>query len=205
MSRSASTAIDLEQAAGYRHRVKALYLATFLAACGTDAGTGGPDATDPMDGAAQFRDNCMSCHGDGSGTELAPSILNPSKGYATYVVRTGRNEMGFPNGGMAKLDAATVSDVELNAILDYLETASPKPTDGAGLYGRYCVNCHGADGRSGRVRKNIVGEAHELPGIIRNGHGGTSYGLRTSYMPKWTTAEISDAEAALIKSYLPTL
>ena len=68
-----------------------------------------------------------------------------------------------------------------------------------------CQNCHGENGRSGRVGKNIVREVSNMASIVRSGHGGTSYGSRTSYMPKWSTTELTDAELALIKSYVSTL
>ncbi len=180
-----------------------------LVACGTDSTGGGDDGTTPdgatqSDGKTLFVKNCASCHGDGSGGNLGPTILNPVTGYATYVVRHGRNEMGFPGGGMAALDANAVTDAELTSILGYLGEAE-KPATGAELYGRFCTNCHGADGRSGRVGKNIAREANNVSLLIRFGHGGTSYGSRTSYMPSWTATEITDAEVGLIRSYVSSL
>ena len=172
-----------------------------------DDGTGGGDdmtGSGTADGAALFADNCAMCHGaDGKGTKDGPQILNPVTGYATYVVRHGRNEMGFPAPMMA-FDTTAVSDAELAAILGFLGMAQ-KPTTGPELYGRFCQNCHGTNGRSGRVGKNIVREVNNMASIVRAGHGGTSYGSRTSYMPKWSATEITDAELALIKSYVSTL
>lgn len=172
---------------------------------GGDDGTGtGSDMTGTTDGAALFADNCAMCHGaDGKGTKDGPGILNPSAGYATYVVRHGRNEMGFPAPMMA-FDTATLADNEVAAIMGFLAMAE-KPTTGAELYGRFCVNCHGTTGRAGRVGKNIVREVSNMASIVRRGHGGTSYGARTSYMPKWTTTEITDEELALIKTYVSGL
>ena len=188
-------------------------LALVVAACGTDPMTGGgDDGTNTgddttggiIDGAALFADNCTMCHGaDGKGTDDGPQILNPVTGYATYVVRHGRNDMGFP-APMKAFDTATLSDDEVAAILGFLSMAE-KPTTGPELYGRFCQNCHGETGRAGRVGKNIVREVNNMASIVRSGHGGTSYGSRTSYMPKWSTSEITDAELALIKSYVSTL
>ena len=170
---------------------------------GGDDGTGsGSDTT--VDGVALFADNCAMCHGaDGKGTKDGPQILNPSVAYATYVVRHGRTEMGFP-APMKPFDTATLSDEEVAAILNFLYAAE-KPTTGPELYGRFCQNCHGENARSGRVGKNIVREVSNMASIVRNGHGGTSYGSRTSYMPKWTKDEITDAELALIKTYVSAL
>jgi mono/diheme cytochrome c family protein len=179
-------------------------LASLVLACGSDSSSDpGPDGG-ATDGAALFEANCQSCHGDGSGTNLGPTILNPVAGYATFVVRAGRNEMGFPNGGMAALTATDLPDAQLAAILTFLGTAA-KPTTGPELYGRFCENCHGANGRSGRVAKNIVREANAIARIVRTGHGGSSYGSRGSYMPSWTTAELTDAEVTAIRTYVTGL
>ncbi len=177
-----------------------------LVACGTDkAPTGQPlDPDRPTDGATLFELECGGCHGDGSGTEFGPTILNPVAGFAGFVVRHGRNEMGFAGGGMAAFDANTLPDPELDAIIGYLREA-PKPTTGEGLYTRFCVNCHGANGKSGRVRKDIVGEVGDIVEKVRQGHGGTNYGARTSYMPRWTATEITDAELGLLRTYISTL
>ena len=137
------------------------------------------------------------------GHERRPADPESREPYATYVVRHGRNEMGFP-APMAPFDTAALTDGEVSAILDFLAMA-PKPTTGPELYGRFCQNCHGETGRAGRVGKNIVREVANMNSIVRQGHGGTSYGARTSYMPKWTATEITRAELALIKSYVQTL
>jgi mono/diheme cytochrome c family protein len=171
---------------------------------GDDGTMTGDDTTEMPDGAALFADNCSMCHGaDGKGTKDGPQILDPVTGYATYVVRHGRNEMGFP-APMKAFATTDLADNELAAILGFLSMAE-KPTTGPELYGRFCQNCHGETGRAGRVGKNIVREVSNMASIVRAGHGGTSYGSRTSYMPKWSTTEITDAELALIKSYVTTL
>ena len=106
------------------------------------------------------------CHGaDGKGTKDGPQILNPVAGYATYVVRHGRNEMGFPAPMMA-FDTAALTDPEVAAILGFLAKAE-KPTTGPELYGRFCQNCHGETGRAGRVGKNIVREVNNMASIVR--------------------------------------
>lgn len=177
-----------------------------LSACGTDYA---PDehAVTPatVSGEDVFLENCSQCHGaDAKGTKDGPGILSPVKPFATYVVRHGRGiEMGFPTG-MDLWDTTKLSDDELNAILDWLSSA-PKPATGPELYGRFCVNCHGANARSGRVGKNIVSELAELSIKVRYGHGGTSYGLRTSYMPAWGTDVLTDADLALLRTYISTL
>ncbi|MEZ4474418.1 MAG: cytochrome c [bacterium] len=87
---------------------------------------------------------------------------------------------------------------ELDGILSWLGEAA-QPADGPGLYTRYCGNCHGADARGGIVQVGLVGRpAGDISEKIREGEGGSNYGSRRGYMPRWTRAQISDAEAQLI-------
>ena len=183
--------------------MKRLFL-LFLVACGNDQAIDpGPDAAPVIDGAAEFRNACAMCHGDdGAGTTKAPQILDPVKAYASYVVRHGRGaEMGFADG-MAAFDPTMLPDAKLTAIIDWL-AAAPKPADGGGLYTRFCANCHGANSRGGRTGKSIRNETSFS--IVRTGHGGTSFGSRTSYMPAFDRAAITDAELVAIRSYIQTL
>lgn len=184
-----------------------LAILTLATACGVDPMTSGDDtgSSTPPSGEALFQDTCARCHGpDARGTSDGPQILSAVAGYATYVVRNGRAaEMGFPTG-MDAIDAAELPDADLGLILAWLDSAD-KPTTGPDLYNRYCQNCHGADGRTGRVGKNIVREAGELSQIVRAGHGGHYYAYRTSYMPSWTATEISDADLALLRTYVSSL
>ena len=83
--------------------------------------------------------------------------------------------------------------------------SAPKPATGQGLYVRYCNNCHGANGRSGRVGKDIVRELDELDQKVRFGHGGTSYGARTEYMPAWGTDVLTDADLDALRTYIGSL
>ena len=178
-----------------------------VAACGTEVATGddmGSGSNQPPDGASLFADTCATCHGpDAKGTDKAPQILSPVVGYATYVVRHGRNDMGFP-APMDPFQVADLTDAELTAILAWLDSA-PQPTTGQELYVRYCQNCHGANGRTGRVAKNIVREVTNLPSEVRFGHGGTNYAARYDYMPSWTAAQISDADVTALRTYVSGL
>jgi mono/diheme cytochrome c family protein len=177
------------------------------AACGTEVAAGddmGSGSNQPPDGAAEFADTCATCHGaDAMGTDKAPQILSPVVGYATYVVRHGRNDMGYP-APMDLFQVADLSDAQLTAILAWLD-AAPRPTTGKDLYTRYCQNCHGANGRSGRVLKNIVREVNNLASEVRFGHGGTNYAARYDYMPSWTIDQISDADLTALRTYVSGL
>lgn len=177
-----------------------------LAACGTEyspTGTGtGPDATQDLDGPTLYSENCQRCHGaGGDGSTTAPQIREPVRAYASYWVRNGRpDQMGFGQA-MPVFEVADISDADLAKVYDYLDRA-PRPTDGAGLYARFCANCHGAKATGGRVGVSIKGKGRDAQEEVRQGHGGTSYATRTKYMPGWSASVLSDAEVAAIASFL---
>ena len=101
---------------------------------------------------------------------------------------------------MPSFNQSQLSDEDLTDILEWAASA-PQPTTGEGLYEDYCSTCHGDDGR-GTAGHNAKGRSVSvLTQMIRNGHGGTNFSSRTSYMPKWTSAEISDADIAKIQQY----
>jgi len=153
-----------------------------------------------------YEQRCGSCHGAaGVGTEVGPQIQNPVVGYATYVTRTGRNEMGYPNG-MNPIAEAGLPDEDLSAILDFLGEAK-KPADGQGLYVRFCANCHGVDANGGRVDKALLGEAEEDEFVeaIREGEGDQNYGDREEYMPSYSSTDLTEQEGELIRVYVASL
>lgn len=175
----------------------------FLAACGADYVADGnptPGSDEPID---VYRDNCASCHGaEGNGTADAPQIREPVHAYATYVIRNGRaSEMGFPQA-MPAFAADEIPD--LAPIFEVLDR-TPRPTDGAGLYARFCGNCHGADASGGRVGESAKEDRGEIFEKVREGKGGSNFGARKKYMPAWTSSQLSDAEVELIAAYLATL
>jgi mono/diheme cytochrome c family protein len=174
----------------------------------TGADTTG-DAPGEQDGATLFATHCASCHGaDAEGTTLAPSNRNPNAGYAMWIVRNGRDDLPF-DLAMPIFTADTLSDPQLEAIIDHLRAFS-KPTDGEGLFLRFCANCHGPDGWGGRVGIDVTNELAEkgeaeVREQIREGDGGTSYELRTEFMPAFPDSELTDAEVALVIAYIATL
>ncbi|MFO0662657.1 MAG: c-type cytochrome [Polyangiaceae bacterium] len=193
----------------------ALFTAAGAAACGASESTGGgtPDAgKDSSLGDATiktetvFARNCATCHGDdGQGSSAAPQIQSPVPGFATYVIRNGRaSSMGF-SGAMPVATEAALSQAELDEILTFLGSF-PKPTDGEGLFKRFCANCHGAGAAGGRVKRSIVKEAAKgdsgLISMVRKGHGGTDYAKTADYMPSWTAEQITDAEIKLIGTHV---
>jgi mono/diheme cytochrome c family protein len=163
---------------------------------------------DPMEeektGAELFAAECARCHGpEAEGSELAPQLRGIVDGYATYVVRFGRDDMPFPDA-MPPFSSAVLDDADLVEIFDHARSF-PRPIDGAGLYLRFCGNCHGEGADGGRVGQDVRGEADEVLEAVREGRGGTEYGNRQEYMPSWSAAELSDAELAAIGDHLTSL
>ncbi len=183
-------------------------LEAFLAALvdggvgGGAAGGGGAIDVANLSAGEIYQLQCSACHGDtGDGTDLGPQIRLPVAGYATWVIRNGREGLGY-GSPMPAYDAAGLPDAKLTEILTWLGRG-PRPTTGAGLYGQLCANCHGGDARGGPVRQSALGE--DVFEVVREGEGGRSYGQRTRYMPAWSRASLSDAEVSLIAGYLRSL
>jgi mono/diheme cytochrome c family protein len=164
-----------------------------------DAGTDVPYS--PIPGYAV----CVLCHGpEGAGTDKGPEIQHPVLDYSTWVVRNGRMHPTFKEP-MPKFTIDQVPDAQLEGIFRFLGMLQ-KPTSGAGLYKDYCLNCHGADARGGVTMRDI--SAEPLATFIadsRSGHHAGEFSNRREYMPKWTAAELSDAELRLIFDYVDGL
>jgi len=187
----------------YSLGVRSLLL-VILAACGADYMAGDPAPGTGSDAPIDlYRDSCASCHGaDGEGTADAPQIREPVHAYATYVIRAGRaSEMGYAQA----MPAFATDDLpELEPIFAFLDRA-PRPTDGHGLYRRFCGNCHGADASGGRVGESAKEDRGEIVEKVREGKDGSNFGARKKYMPAWTAAQLTDIEVDAIAAYLSTL
>jgi mono/diheme cytochrome c family protein len=189
---------------------------------GAGAGQGGANATGgsgaPDGGAADMADAappptsaipgyavCSVCHGpEGAGTIMGPDIQHPVVDFATWMVRNGRMHPSFMLP-MPKYLPAQLPDVELQGILSYM-AARPKPTSGADLYKDYCQNCHGADGKGGATMRTLAAKPmSEYLTKVRGGHNPGEFANRREYMPKWTPAELSDAEIRLIFTHVSGL
>ncbi|HWB73453.1 MAG TPA: c-type cytochrome [Nannocystaceae bacterium] len=174
----------------------------------SDASSSGADTSstgEPIDGEQLFLGTCAPCHGtQGEGTVLGYGLQHPERDYATWVVRNGRMGTELAPSIMAAYSDAIFSDAELEAMFDYLDSF-PKPTDGEGLYLDYCRNCHGVDAAGGEAQKDIRLEIVEALEKVREGEGGTDYGARLTYMPSWTTDELSNDDVAAIVAYVQSL
>ncbi|MGV3622600.1 MAG: c-type cytochrome [Archangium sp.] len=152
-----------------------------------------------------YKQRCASCHGaTGEGSELAYQIRSPVRAYATWVVRNGRNERTF-SAGMEPISTASLSDVQLNKVFDYLH-AVDMPADGQGLYRRFCGNCHGLHGEGGRSDEDIIEKAledpEEIDEAIREGHGRNKFDDAEEYMPAWRNNELTPVQVQAITEYL---
>jgi mono/diheme cytochrome c family protein len=177
-------------------------------AAGADAGGGSgmADAGSPADAATDAAYSpilgygiCVPCHGpEGAGVpEMGPEIQHPVIDFSTWVVRNGRMHPAFKLP-MLKYGPDVLPDAQLQGIFAFL-ASRPKPTTGAGLYKDYCENCHGADGKGGVTMRDIsAAPVADFISDSRAGHHPGEFSNRREYMPKWTAAELSDAELRLI-------
>jgi high-affinity iron transporter len=129
-----------------------------VAATGLDEDVYPPRPPSPERGAAIFRDNCASCHGqhgDGRGPDAAN--LNPKPANFTdvvfmrgetpydffHVITVGKREAAMPEWG----DALTLQ--ERWDVLSYVTRIAHPTTqlaEGQGIYLSQCASCHGAAG-----------------------------------------------------------
>lgn len=189
-------------------KLSLLALALGAVACddGSDEDPVADMGTSTEEGETVFAQQCASCHAaDGSGSTLGPDIRNPADwDYNAYVVRNGRDEIDLYAGAMPAYGADLIDDGVLDQIWSWLGTAA-KPGDGAGLFARYCANCHGEDGSGGRAEHTVAIDEAEIRAIVRGGNGGSEYGAATEFMPAFDTELITDAELDLLVGHIGTL
>lgn len=153
--------------------------------------------TMPTDGAGMFQLYCASCHGDkGQGVAgSGPAIQKDTAKVSDYV----------HNGGRLMAPIPALNDAQIAQITKFIGTLA-LPTDGAGLYMRYCATCHGT---------NAIGDSTITPGLAGNLTGtsnlttivrsGSRYNRRTGTYMMAPVPEVSSAQAALIGSYVQGL
>ncbi len=174
------------------------------------AGSAGGDDDDPfgdtggpMSGPMLYATLCAPCHGnDAQGTALGYELRHPDREYSRWVVRNGRGGDEFPDSAMAAYDPAVVSDAQLDEMFDWLD-AFEQPTTGEGLYLDYCRNCHGVDPSAGGVAGEGIDDKDfdDALEAVREGKGGTSYGMRAMYMTALPQDALSDDELMAITAW----
>ena len=168
-----------------------------------DSSDGSSSGGEEMSGEELFLGYCAGCHGtDALGTALGYELRHPDRGYAEWVVRNGRAPGELAPSFMGVYPVETISDDELQRIFDHLD-AFPQPTTGEGLYLDYCRNCHGPTGTGGVVPENILEEgAAEALEKVREGEGGSNYGSRLGFMPRFADDRLTNAEVQSILDWL---
>jgi mono/diheme cytochrome c family protein len=170
--------------------------------------TGADAAANPNPAPAAWASStCSTCHGpNGEGTIIAPEVRHTPIDYAKWVVRFGRPSpsamIAFPVTSADPLKMPAISDADLGLVLTWL-AGMPRPTTGEGLYKDFCGNCHGPKfATGGAVPVNVIGKmATEYIQKVRMGEG-LDPAMRNGYMPKEDVAALTDAELALIQTYL---
>jgi hypothetical protein len=184
---------------------------------GGSAGTGGAGGSGSGDAAGEAASEvashqvpgyglCLPCHGpEGAGVPMmGPEIQHPVVDFSTWVVRNGRTHPDYKMP-MMKYPPEVLPDTQLQGIFTFL-ASRPKPTTGAGLYKDYCENCHGSNAQGGVTMRPIANEpVNVFITDTRAGHHPGEFSNRREYMPKWTAAELSDAEIRLIFMYVDGL
>lgn len=136
-------------------------------------------AGEPSAAAVVFQTQCSSCHGaDARGAEVGPSLAGQQADYLSRQLlhfqsglRGGdpRDAQGAMMAATAKSVAASLSDVQLQALMVYLSELSPSTsavaTDGdlrrgANYYNASCGGCHGA-----QAQGNPLMHAPRLAGL----------------------------------------
>jgi len=150
--------------------------------------------------------SCVTCHGpNGEGTVVGPEIRFTPKEYAVAVVRNGRKTPNGMASGMVAFPTTTLSDADLDSINTW-QNSFAKPTTGQGLYLSMCGNCHGpSTPTGGSAPISIQGKSKaDVSMYVRNGNG-TDFSMRATYMPKFDTTLLTEADLALIETYLGSM
>lgn len=156
-----------------------------------------------MGGVEYYSRLCAQCHGtSGEGTTRGYEIRNPVSAFFTYVVRTGHKYTSRSEFAdvMPAYTTDSLSDKQMNEIVMWLRSMQ-KPATGQELYARFCRNCHGTNGKGGRIGESVVGKAKDVKKVVRSGEAGGNVRSK-DYMPAWPTNEITDAELDLITSHV---
>ncbi len=137
----------------------------------------------PSDGAHLYSRFCAQCHG-----ETAQGMTGKGIGLQQY-----RGISGAVKNGTATMPAIPkLSDAQIATIEQFLQTI-PLPTTGAGLYSRFCAQCHGASAEGITGKGIALQQYHGISGPVKNG---------TATMP--AIPQLNDAQIATIEQYLGT-
>jgi len=145
-------------------------------------------------GGGPFASNCAACHGaDGSGVVgLGPNIQCNAN-----IQPIVRNGLTGPLGTMPAFSSSALSDADIATIQTFLGGLCV--ATGPNLFAANCASCHGAtaDGLAGWPSIQCA-VSSLVVNAVRNGRG-------NGMMPIFPSASLSNANVALISTYLGSL
>ena len=111
------------------------------------------DNAEVLRGETLYNENCSACHGSNGSGGSAPAITGTleeiTASIAAALTRPPMDTIGIT--AQADIDAMAAFLVNVGG-----GEPEPRPTDGRGLYERYCGGCHGSDG-GGASAKRVTG------------------------------------------------
>lgn len=155
-------------------------------------------------GAAVFKANCASCHGDqGQGAFEGPSLHALPTGDKTVAGVEGIVRSGLPN--MTSFGGKLSTD-DIQAVAEYVVSSFATPGDvpsGGEDYRINCAGCHGATLHGGALiynHQNAPNLTDVSPALVAAAVRG---GFGT--MPAFNSAALTDKQVASIASYVEAL
>jgi mono/diheme cytochrome c family protein len=138
----------------------------------------------PEDGPSLYRFYCASCHGDNAQGLTGHGIALQQYKSIADPVKKGTPLMAAVKG---------ITDSQIVKIETFLATI-PLPTNGVGLYSRYCARCHGMDANG------IAGN-----GIPLEQYTGIATVVKSGNVLMPAVTDVNDGQIRLIEQYLGTL
>lgn len=160
-------------------------------------------ASDDIDGKALYAKSCATCHGaNGEPTEMGKSLKPfPARKHRAIANLVGRDELrriityGVEGTAMTP-KKYTLDPLEIEAVIDYIQTFDYKPdlANGKNRFKAVCSSCHGMDGRAqtGVGAKNLVYSKLDLGGIVHTMRYGRPGTLMTSKRHQLSNPDIAD-------------
>jgi mono/diheme cytochrome c family protein len=148
----------------------------------------------PTDGPGLYKFYCASCHGAAGVGDVQKGIaLQQYKGISS----------SCKNGTRIMPKVKNITDPQIALIEQYLGTLKI-PTDGGGLYSRYCAQCHGL---------NALGDSSYTPGLAGAAMGADLMWITTSKGSSLARTghsmaavpEVTQPQTQLITAYLGTV
>lgn len=160
-------------------------------------------ADDSLDGKALFEANCAVCHGkDASGSRYGNTLKPyPARNLRAISGLVDRDELrriityGVQGTSMTP-KKYTLDPLDIEAVIDYIESLSYKPDleNGRKRFRAVCSACHGLDGRARTEigARNLVYSRLDLKGIVHTMRYGRTGTAMTSKRHQLDNRDIAD-------------